>query len=189
LPFSFYTRLTKAQKKIYDESDRIGNIELYHPERHRESISRLAAALAGGDRAATQTAAQTLVDGLAAAFGVPPVRVRVLERRPSWQTGEVHGLYQADEKGLIQVSLWMRTAQRAQVVKFKTFLRTLLHELCHHLDYHRFRLRDSFHTEGFYRRESSLLRQLHPESSTPGTPSSGTGSRRPPGLRGRSANV
>ena len=29
----------------------------------------------------------------------------------------------------------MRTAQRAQVVKFKTFLRTLLHELCHHLDY------------------------------------------------------
>jgi len=30
------------------------------------------------------------------------------------------------------------------------------------LDYQRFRLDDSFHTEGFYRRESSLLRQLYP---------------------------
>jgi hypothetical protein len=178
LPFAFYDRLTKAQKKIYDESDRIGTVELYRPEMHREGVYLLKAALAGGDRAATETAAQTLADGLAAAFGVPRLRIRVLERRPSWQTGELHGLYQADEKGRFQISLWMRTAQRAQVVKFKTFLRTLLHELCHHLDYHRFRLRDSFHTEGFYRRESSLLRQLHPESSSPG-----------PGLRGRAASV
>jgi hypothetical protein len=54
----------------------------------------------------------------------------------------------------------MRTAQRRQVVKFRTFLRTLLHELCHHLDYELLRLPDSFHTEGFYKRESSLLRQL-----------------------------
>jgi hypothetical protein len=29
-----------------------------------------------------------------------------------------------------------------------------------HLDYELLRLPDSFHTEGFYRRESSLLRQL-----------------------------
>ena len=47
-----------------------------------------------------------------------------------------------------------------QVVKFRTFLRTLLHELCHHLDYELLDLADSFHTEGFYKRESSLLRQL-----------------------------
>jgi hypothetical protein len=32
--------------------------------------------------------------------------------------------------------------------------------LCHHLDYELLRLPDSFHTEGFYQRESSLLRQL-----------------------------
>ena len=101
------------------------------------------------------------MDGLTVAFGVPALRVGVAERRPSWQTGELHGLYQVDEKGRFRISLWMRTAQRAQVVKFKTFLRTFLHELCHHLDYQRFRLADSFHTEGFYRRESSLLRQLH----------------------------
>jgi hypothetical protein len=56
----------------------------------------------------------------------------------------------------------MRTAQRHQVVKFRTFLRTVLHELCHHLDYEMLGLTDSFHTDGFYKRESSLLRQLLP---------------------------
>jgi hypothetical protein len=54
----------------------------------------------------------------------------------------------------------MRTAQRAQVVAFRTFLRTLLHELGHHLDYELFELEETFHTEGFYKRESSLFNQL-----------------------------
>ena len=54
----------------------------------------------------------------------------------------------------------MRTAHRRQVVAFRTFLRTLLHEVCHHLDYDLLRLPDSFHTEGFYKRESSLLKQI-----------------------------
>jgi hypothetical protein len=51
-------------------------------------------------------------------------------------------------------------AQRKQVVAFRTFLRTLVHELCHHLDYELFKLAETFHTEGFYKRESSLVNQL-----------------------------
>ncbi len=47
-----------------------------------------------------------------------------------------------------------------QVVAFRTFLRTLLHELCHHLDYTYLHLRDSLHTQGFYQRESSLFAAL-----------------------------
>ena len=166
--FSYYQRLTPRQKRIYDESDAIGEIPLHRPEPHRERVEALERALASGSATATELTAQSLMDGLTVAFGVPALRVGVAERRPSWQTGELHGLYQADEKGRFRVALWMRTAQRAQVVKFKTFLRTLLHELCHHLDYQRFRLADSFHTEGFYRRESSLLRQLHRDSGSEG---------------------
>jgi hypothetical protein len=58
----------------------------------------------------------------------------------------------------------MRTARQRRVVAFRTFLRTLLHELGHHLDYEHLRLADSFHTEGFYKRESSLFHQLVPPS-------------------------
>jgi hypothetical protein len=57
----------------------------------------------------------------------------------------------------------MRTAKQKRVVAFKTFLRTLLHELCHHLDYELLKLPDSFHTDGFYKRESSLFHQLVPD--------------------------
>jgi hypothetical protein len=46
------------------------------------------------------------------------------------------------------------------VVAFKTFLRTLVHEVCHHLDYELFRLAETFHTEGFYKRESTLTAAL-----------------------------
>jgi len=42
--------------------------------------------------------------------------------------------------------------------------RTQLHERCDHLDYELLRLPDSFHTDGFHRRESSLLRQLLPSA-------------------------
>ncbi len=142
-------------------------IELYRPELQRERVLALQAALASGERASTERATQELADGLTEALGVPRLRIQLAERRPSSQTGELHGLYEADEKGHYKVSLWMRTAQRQQVVKFKTFLRTMLHELGHHLDYQKFRLRDSFHTEGFYRRESSLLRQLFAGEASP----------------------
>ena len=57
----------------------------------------------------------------------------------------------------------MRTAQQRRVVAFRTYLRTLLHELNHHFDIELLELDDSFHTEGFYKRESSLFKQLVPE--------------------------
>ena len=162
MPFAYYQRLSLSQRRIYDESNRIGSVELYRPYLLKDRVAELRRSLESGERRATERAAQELMDGLTEALGVPKLRVGVRERRPSSQTGELHGLYQADDKGRYRVSLWMRTAKRIQVVKFKTFLRTLLHEFCHHLDYQRFRLADSFHTEGFYQRESSLLRQLYP---------------------------
>jgi hypothetical protein len=60
----------------------------------------------------------------------------------------------------------MRTAANERVVRFRTFLRTLLHEVLHHLDVTLLELDDSFHTEGFFRRESSLVRQLAPAAPT-----------------------
>lgn len=52
------------------------------------------------------------------------------------------------------------------MVAFRTFLRTLLHEVCHHLDFALLGLAETFHTEGFFRRESSLVRQVSPPPSS-----------------------
>lgn len=78
--------------------------------------------------------------------------------RPRRSASELHGLYTRDDGKPPTIRVWMRTAARADVVKPRTFLRTLLHEMCHHLDYAHYRLGESFHNEGFFKRESSLMR-------------------------------
>jgi hypothetical protein len=122
--------------------------------------------LEAADRSATERACQALVDALNAQLGTPAVRVLVFERRPSNNRGELHGLYEPDEVtgGRARISVWMRTARKDQVVKFRTFLRTLVHEACHHLDYELYKLPETFHTQGFYARESALVRDLLGES-------------------------
>ncbi len=159
--FSYYHRLTPRQRKIYDRSNRIETLPLDPGAISQETVTNLRNALASESRPAVEIAAQALAQLLTDAFGSPPVRVRVLERRPSNSHGELHGLYEADQvRARPLITVWMRTVQRRQVVAFKTFLRTLLHEIVHHLDYEMLKLEDSLHTEGFYKRESSLLHQL-----------------------------
>jgi len=161
VPFSYYARLTRAQQRVYRRSDEIGAVPLRAPAAAQPMVEALERALATGERGRVEAAAQLLLDRLTSALGVPPLRAEVLAARPSRDWGELHGLYTPAERGgRARVTLWMRTAQQRRVVGFRTFLRTLIHELCHHLDYELFALPDSFHTQGFYRRESSLIRQL-----------------------------
>ncbi len=164
--FAYYDRLTRAQQRVYRQSDEVTSLRLPGATALRPLTTALAAALEAEDRAAVQVAAGTLFDGLARAFEVAPCRVEVLSARPHGRWGELQGLYTTRSKTRpARVQLWMRTARQRRVVAFRTFLRTLLHELGHHLDYERLRLADSFHTEGFYKRESSLFHQLVPEAA------------------------
>lgn len=161
MPFAYYQRLTRVQQRVYRLSDEVTVIRLPQAGALAPLVDGVAQALAREDRAGTQAAADRLLAWITAALKVTPLRAEVLAVRPSRHWGELHGLYTPAEKGRpARATVWMRTAQRRQVVKFRTFLRTLLHELCHHLDYELLQLADSFHTEGFYKRESSLLRQL-----------------------------
>src|SRR5512145_873973 len=160
MPFGYYARLTRAQQAVYRKSDAVTEIRLDRPETLRPAVDTLAAALAAEDRPATQRASERLVGGLAHAMGMPAVRVEVLAARPHAGWGELHGLYTAERGRAPTIQLWMRTAKRKRVVAFRTYLRTLLHEVGHHVDYTLLRLPESYHTEGFYKRESSLFHQL-----------------------------
>jgi len=163
VPFAYYQRLTPRQRQIYRESDAVAAIPLPRGRELHDQVGLLREALESGDRLRTQFAADRLLAAIAGRLGVPPLKTQILEVRPAKDWGELHGLYTTAHAGrTATVQVWMRTAQRRQVVRFRTFFRTLLHELCHHLDYELFRWPDSFHTEGFYRRETSLLKQLLP---------------------------
>jgi hypothetical protein len=56
----------------------------------------------------------------------------------------------------ILIRVWMRTAVRKEITSFGTFLSTLCHEFCHHLDFEKFGFVDSWHTRGFYERAGVL---------------------------------
>ena len=159
--FAYYDRLSPARQRIYRRSDDIGAVGLPRDAVCGQWVRELRAALVAEDRAKAEAAAQRLVDVLVAGFRVPAVRIRVLAKRPSDDYGELHGLYEPAEGSVpATITAWMRTAQRRQVVAFKSFLRTLTHEFAHHLDYELFLLEETFHTEGFYKRESSLANAL-----------------------------
>ena len=159
--FSYYSRLTRKQQAIYRRSDAIGSVKLRRPRALRPLVRALARALDAEQRPSVERSARALTDAILADLGVVPVRVRVLSARPSESWGELQGLYEPGEgRRRACITVWMRTAKHKRVVAFKTFMRTLLHEIGHHLDYELLELEDSFHTEGFFRRESSLMHQL-----------------------------
>jgi len=161
MPFAYYERLSPKRKKIYRQSDAIETVPLPDAPALRPLVDELAAALGEEDRRATEKACQSLADAMLRQLRLPPVRISVLAARPSHDWGELHGYYDpTNERVPPTITLWMRTAQKKQVVAFRTFLRTVLHEIGHHLDYELRRLEETFHTEGFYKRESSLFRQL-----------------------------
>jgi len=162
VPFAYYENLSPASKRIYRKSDAIHHIAVPDVESLTPRAKAIEASLATHNREAVEQSCQGLVDALNALLETPPIRVCVLERRPSNSEGELQGLYEPDEVtgGTARITVWMRTAQREQVVKFRTFLRTLVHEACHHLDYELYHLPETFHTQGFYARESALMREL-----------------------------
>lgn len=159
--FPYYNRLNAAQKRIYRKSDGIHAVLLPNAADLQSLTLQLEDALSEGLRPGTEELSGRLASGIAEGLQAPPLRVRVLAARPSDASGELHGLYEpAQGRASALITLWMRTAQRHQVVAFRSFLRTLLHEVCHHIDYELFLLEESYHTEGFYKRESSLFHQL-----------------------------
>ena len=166
MPFAYYRNLSRAQQAIYRKSDSITEVRLPRPADLHPLVAKLETALTAEDRVATQEASERLVRGLTDAMGVRAVRVEVLAARPHARWGELHGLYTLTPGQRPRIQLWMRTAKQKRVVAFRTYLRTLLHEVGHHVDYALLQLADSFHTEGFYKRESSLFYQLVPRKDT-----------------------
>jgi hypothetical protein len=156
LPAFFY-RLSPLAQRRYLESDSIERFELEPHLKLSELMGTLADSAARGSIVSIQSAAQRLCDHICGQLRVVGVPVQVRGVRPHNARGELHGIYYPAARPPFIV-LWMRTARRHDVVKPKTLVRTLMHELAHHLDFHLLRLGDSFHTSGFFKRESHLLR-------------------------------
>jgi hypothetical protein len=143
--------------RAFMESDQIKTLGL-PPEGYFSKIPEsIESAMKGRSCADVRRLCAKFLDLAAEFYKVPVCEVRVLAARPlrvreNWTT-ELFGDY-APETMLIRI--WMRTAVRKEITSYGTFLSTLCHEFCHHLDFQKFRFPDSWHTRGFYERAAAL---------------------------------
>lgn len=139
------------------ESDCIKTLHLPEKERLPAIARSIESAMQTGKAADVRRACLEFLAQASDFYGTPTCSVRVLAARPlrvreRWTT-ELFGDYNPKTK---LIRLWMRTAVRKEITSFGTFLSTLCHEFCHHLDYQHFGFADSWHTRGFYERAAIL---------------------------------
>lgn len=139
------------------ESDRMKTLDLPEGGRLPTIAKSIESAMQTGKTVDVRLACAEFLTQTSEFYGTPACGVRVLAARPlrvreNWTT-ELFGDYSPET---MLIRLWMRTAVRKEITSFGTFLSTLCHEFCHHLDFHRFGFNDSWHTRGFYERTAAL---------------------------------
>lgn len=157
----WWKQLPAEQRREYERSEAMGSIDLAPQPAFARLVRSLITSLEEDDQRETQRAAFSLSRRICHALSTRAPMVAVEGVRPPDGEGELHGLYQPSSgPEPDHITVWMRTAQREAVVAPRTFLRTLLHEVGHHLDMRSLGFPHSFHTKGFYRRESALYRAV-----------------------------
>lgn len=147
----------RKNRSLFIASDQMKALEVPQDGLLPKIAANLEATMKQGKTAEVQRACTEFLQAASHFYHVPECGVRVLAARPlrSRERGtfELFGDYHPET---LLIRMWMRTAIRKEVTSFGTFLSTLCHEFCHHLDIQRLGFRDSWHTRGFYERTAVL---------------------------------
>lgn len=134
-----YTPPRKANRTGFLESERIRTLDLPQDGRLPTITESVESAMKSDRNADVRRACAEFLVVASEFYEVPPCGIRVLAARPlrvreHW-TSELFGDYAPDS---MLIRVWMRTAVRKEVTSFGTFVSTLCHEFCHHLDFQKF---------------------------------------------------
>ena len=147
-----------ALRAQFLESDELCALEVPADDRLRAAANAIDLAMKSGSNSAVREACDEFLRVTSGFYQVAQPQIRVLSARPvrvregGWAS-ELFGDY---DRGKMVIRVWMRTAVRKQRTSLGTFLSTLCHEFCHHLDAQRLGFRDTPHTRGFYARTAVL---------------------------------
>jgi hypothetical protein len=142
----------------FRESDELCDLEVPLDDRLRAPANAIALAMKSGKGAAVREACAEFLHMVSDFYQVSQPQVRVLAARPVRvrEGGGATELFGDYDPGKMEIRVWMRTAVRKQVTSLGTFLSTLCHEFCHHLDVQRLGFCGTPHTRGFYARTAIL---------------------------------
>lgn len=151
----------RKNRAAFVASDRMRALEVPANTTMPAVSEAIESAMKSGNGADVRRACAEFLRIAAEFYKVPACDIRVLAARPLRVrrncTTELFGDYHPDT---MMVRVWMCTAVRKEVTSFGTFLSTLCHEFCHHLDFKRFGFRNSWHTRGFYERTALLYHHM-----------------------------
>src|SRR5262249_6944163 len=121
------------------ESERIKTLDLPQNGRLLGIAKQLELAMKAGRIPGVGGACSAFLASASEFYKVPTCGIRVLSARPlrvreNWAT-KLFGDYATDS---MLIRVWIGTAVRKEVTSFGTFLSTLCHEFCHHLDFKKF---------------------------------------------------
>jgi len=139
-------------------SDKLRDLEMPADDRLRRPAVALDLAMKGDSSAAVREACAEFLRVASEFYGVSQPKVRVLAARPIrvYEGGGASELFGDYDLRKMEIRVWMRTAVQKRVTSLGTFLSTLCHEFCHHLDVQRLGFGDTPHTRGFYVRTAVL---------------------------------
>ena len=142
----------------YLASDQLTNLDLPPNGDLQAAAKAIESVIKDGTPVAVRRACLEFLGIAANFYRVPNVEVRVLSARPlrAREGGWASELFADYTPKAMLIRIWTRTAVRKQVTSYGTFLSTLCHEFCHHLDCQRLGFRNSPHTRGFYQRTAVL---------------------------------
>ncbi len=108
---------------------------------------------------------QKIADAICSELGVGQVPITFEGRQPHKHDGKrlkryQLGVHQRTSFGNSRIKIYKYTAMRQKQRSAKGAISTLLHELCHYLDYNICRLEKSIHSGGFYKRIGQLKDML-----------------------------
>jgi len=130
----------KAKLALFNESDRITTLLLPPPAALLGPTQSIQAGMKTGKAQEVRVACEQFLRSLSRFHQVSPCGIRVLASRPlrireNWSS-ELFGDY---HPSTLAMRVWMRTAVKKDTTSFGTFLSTLCHEYCHHLDFEHFK--------------------------------------------------
>jgi hypothetical protein len=144
----------KAMWEEYRKSNSAGDVPARCPK-------RLVLELLGCDPtdvAERREKGQAVLNMLCLTSRIQTIPFRVVPGRPSYDKGYYD--YDKDAGLGRSVTVYNSPSMSGEPVDGESFLETLCHEFCHHWDVQALKLKDCYHTPGFYRRVENLYRKL-----------------------------
>ncbi len=138
-------------------SDQLCKLALPQDNRLCEQAKSIESAMKQDTRSAMLRPCSEFLAAASAFYQVKTPDVRILAARPLRvrERGSTE-LFADYSPETMLIRIWSRTAVRKQLTSFGTFLSTLCHEFCHHLDCRKLGFPRSPHTRGFYERTAVL---------------------------------